>query len=125
VFGLIHLTLFVLMAAMLISLVNTGAIFAWPLPPDLPVWAGALILLLAYQFVVSPVRAAGHWIWHPRREAAPAWFTFWNAVVWLVGMAVVLWIASKHLAEIREFLQNAPQVFRDFLHAIRDFFARQ
>ena len=120
VVGFVHVALFLVMAAMMISLVNTGAILHWELPVDVPVWAGALILLIGYQIAVSPLRAFQHWTSLPRPGAEPAWFAFWNAVTWLVGLAFVLWIASNHVPEIREFVQHVPGLIRDFAHAIRD-----
>jgi len=108
----------------MISLVNTGTILDWRLPPDVPVWAGALILLIGYQIVSSPIRAAQHWSWHPRAEGQPAWYVFWNAVVSLMGLAVVVWVASNHGPEIREFVQRLPPLVRDFAHAIRDLVSR-
>jgi phage shock protein PspC (stress-responsive transcriptional regulator) len=124
VFAIVHLALFLTMAAMMVSLVNTGAILDWHLPADVPVWAGALILLLAYQIVVSPIRTAQQWSWHPRGGAPAAWYGFWNAVVWLIGLAFGIWIASDHIPEIREFLQRLPELFREFIAAIRDLVAR-
>ena len=50
----------------------------------------------------------------------PGWFAFWNAVAWLSGMAFVVWVASNHIPEIREFLQRLPELFREFAFAIRD-----
>ena len=123
VFALVHLALFLTMATMMISLVNTGAILSWRLPPDVPLWAGALILLVAYQIVVSPIRGVQHW-WHPRAEVQPGQYVFWNAVVWLIGMAFVVWIGSNHLPEIREFLQRLPPLVREFAYTIRDIFER-
>jgi phage shock protein PspC (stress-responsive transcriptional regulator) len=120
VFGFLHVALFLVMAAMMISLVNTGGILNWELPIDVPVWAGVLILLIAYQIAVSPLRAFHHWAAFPRPGAEPAWLAFWNAVTWLIGMAFVMWIASNHIPEIREFLQRVPGLIRDFAHAIRD-----
>lgn len=120
VFGLAHVALFLLMAAMMISLVNTGAIVNWQLPEDVPVWAGALTLLIAYQIAVSPLRAVQHWRSFPQPGVEPGWFAFWNAVAWLVGAAFVVWIASNHVAEIREFLQHMPELIRDFAQAIRN-----
>ena len=115
-FALIQVALFLTMAAMLISLVNTGAILAWHLPPEVPVWAGALILLVGYQIVVAPLRAAQQW--NLRGPAQPL-FAFWNAVIWLSGMAVAFWIASNHIPEIREFIQRLPGLFRQFAEAMR------
>jgi hypothetical protein len=120
VFGLAHMALFVLALAMLISLVNTGGILNWQLPPDVPVWAGALILLVSYQIVVSPLRAARHWGYGA--QAGP--FAFWDAVIWLLGLAVAIWLASNHVPEIREFLQRVPDLFREFIGAMRALFAR-
>ena len=123
-FGLVHLTLFVAMFAMLVSLVNTGSILSWHLPDDVPLWAGALILLVGYQIVVSPIRAAHHWAARPQAGPIAQWLAFWNAVVWLLGLAFALWIASSHVPEIREFAQRVPPLARDFGLALRDLFAR-
>ena len=117
-FALIQVALFLTMAAMLISLVNTGAILAWHLPAEVPVWAGALMLLVGYQIVVAPLRAVRHWSWNLRGPAQPL-FAFWNAVIWLCGMAVAFWIASNHIPEIREFVQRLPGLFRQFAEAMR------
>lgn len=124
-FAFAHLALFVTMAAMMISLVNTGGIFAWRLPEDVPVWAGALILLVGYQIVVSPIRAAQHWSWNLPGPGQPGLYAFWNAAVWLTGMAIVVWIGSHHIPEIQEFIQRLPGLAREFAEAMRDLFSRQ
>ena len=125
VFGLIQMVLFLVLLAMLISLVNTGAILRWELPPDVPVWAAALILLVAYQIAVSPLRTARQWATYPTGAVDPGALAFWNAVGWLIGLAFAIWLASNHLPEIREFLQRAPELVRDFAWAMRDLFTRQ
>jgi hypothetical protein len=109
---------------MMISLVNTGAILSWRPPADVPLWAAALILLVAYQIVVSPIRAAQQWSWHPRAEGRPSWYAFWNAVIWLIGLTFVMWIASEHIPEIREFVHRFPELVRQFADAMRDLFGR-
>jgi phage shock protein PspC (stress-responsive transcriptional regulator) len=119
VFALVHLALFLAMATMMISLVNTGEILSRRLPPDVPLWAGVLILLVGYQIVVSPIRAVQQWSWHPRAAAQHPAHMFWNAVVWLIGLTFVVWLASEHIPEIREFVQRLPEIFRQFIDAIR------
>jgi phage shock protein PspC (stress-responsive transcriptional regulator) len=123
-FGLVHVALFLTMFAMLVSLVNTGSILRWHLPSDVPLWAGALILLVGYQIVVSPIRAAHHWAARPEAGPLAQWLAFWNAVVWLLGMAFALWIASNHVPELREFAQRLAPLAREFGLAMRDLFAR-
>jgi phage shock protein PspC (stress-responsive transcriptional regulator) len=121
-FGLVHLILFLIAAAMMISLVNRGAILNWQVPPDMPLWAAALMLFFAYQIVVSPFRAAQHWRWHPAASAAGGWLALWATVTWLIGLAIVLWVASSHVPEIGEFMLRVPHLFREFMYAVRDFF---
>ena len=121
VFGLAHVALFLLMAAMMISLVNTGAILDWQLPQDVPIWAGAMILLVAYQIAVAPLRAVQYATAPPRPGLEPGWFAFWNAVTWLIGLAFVVWIAANHIPEIQEFVQQVPQLIRDFAADVREF----
>ena len=124
VFTLAHLALFLLMVAAMISLVNTGSVLDWDLPPDVPLWAAVLILLVGYQIAVGPIRAVHHWATVPRPGAQPAWFVFWNGVAWLMGVAFLVWVASNNLPEIREFLQHLPELLRDFGDAVRDFVDR-
>jgi phage shock protein PspC (stress-responsive transcriptional regulator) len=123
VFALAQMALFLVTMAMLISIVNTGAVFTWPLPADVPVWAAALILLIAYQIMVAPLRAVRHWGLYAAGGAVdPASVAFWNAVVWLIGLAFAIWLASDHIPEIRTFLQRVPDLVRDFAWAVRDLF---
>jgi phage shock protein PspC (stress-responsive transcriptional regulator) len=121
-FALVHMSLFLAAAAMMISLVNTRSVFSWRLPEDVPVWVGALILFIGYQTVVAPFRAVQHWAWRPGSGAATGWFAFWHAAVWLVGLAVVVWVASNNIPEVTEFMQRLPHLFREMSYAIRDFF---
>ena len=124
-FALAHLALFVTLAAMMISLVNTGGIGAWRLPENVPIWAGALMLLVGYQIVVSPIRAVQHWSWNLPGPGQPGLYAFWNAAIWLTGMAVVVWIGSHHIAEIQEFIHRMPVIAQQFVEAMRDLFAGQ
>ena len=120
-FGLVHLTLFLIAAAMMISLVNTGTILDWQKPPDVPLWTAALVLFIGYQIAVSPFRGVQHWAWRSGAGSAAGWFAFWHAVIWLIGLAVALWVASDHIAEITEFMQRLPHLFREMMYGIRDF----
>lgn len=116
VFVLVHLTLFLAFATVVISLVNTGTIFGWEISPEMPVWASVLILFVIYQIVVSPIRAG------KLAGQASGPFALWNALIWIGGVAFLLWIASNNMPEVREFLHRVPGLFRDFVEAVRDFF---
>jgi phage shock protein PspC (stress-responsive transcriptional regulator) len=120
VFGLVHLILFLIAAGMMISLVNTGTILSWQKPPDVPLWAAAVVLFIAYQIAVSPFRGVQHWMWRSGAGAGAGWFAFWQAVIWLIGLAIALWVASDHIPEITEFMQRLPHLFREMMYALRD-----
>ena len=104
----------------MISLVNTGAILGWQLPPDVPLWAAALMLSrLSDRRLAIPGRTA--LVWRSGAGAGAGWFAFWNAVIWLIGLAFVVWFASDHIPEITEFMQRMPHLFREVMYAVRDF----
>jgi hypothetical protein len=46
-------------------------------------------------------------------------------VVWLLGVAFALWMASNHVPEIREFAQRLPALAQEFALAMRRLFARE
>ena len=119
-FGLVHLMLFLIAASMMISLVNTGRILQWEKPPDVPLWTAALVLFVGYQIAVSPFRGLQHWAWRSGTGSAAGWFAFWHAAIWLIGLAIALWVASDHVPEITEFMQRVPQMFREITDVLRD-----
>jgi phage shock protein PspC (stress-responsive transcriptional regulator) len=120
VFGLVHLVLFLTAAGMMVSLVNTGRVFYWQVPADVPLWASVLTLFIAYQIAVSPFRAAHAWAWHRSPQPAAAWLGLWHMSIWLVGLAIVVWVATNNIPEIGEFLLRLPHLFREFMYAVRD-----
>lgn len=124
VFGLLQFALFFVMAAAMVSLVNTGEVLGWDLPPDMPMWAGLLILLVGYQLISSPLRGMQYMSAQPGAGLHPAGYGFWNAVVSLVALAFLFWFASGHIPEIQDFLQRLPEVGREFGDAMRELFAR-
>lgn len=111
----IHLVVFLPAAAAFVSLVNRERVLGWELDPDMPLWAAALILLIAYQVVVPPLRAAAAAPW-----AAQGAQGVWTAAIWLVGLAFAFWLASNHQPELREFISRAPELIRDFVADIRE-----
>ncbi|MBA3950076.1 MAG: PspC domain-containing protein [Acidobacteria bacterium] len=113
-FTFFHLILFLIAAVAVVSLVNHEQAFGWRLDPDIPMWAALLILLIAYQIVVTPLRAAAAAPW-----AGQGGHSAWNATIWLVGLAFALWVASNHMPEVREFLVQAPELFRGFIADVR------
>ena len=108
---------FFIAAVAVVSLLATGAVFGVPLPGNLPVWAGIVIIVLLYKLLVSPFKAIRHqyrcqaygWpvYWHPFWE-------IWKGIVGLFIFVFALFVADRlipgfHqvLLDFRAFLQHA------------------
>ena len=115
-FAFLHFALFFAAIAALVSLVNHEHVLGWELDPDVPLWAGVLILLFAYQILATPLRAGASWA-GPGTAAG-----FWSAAIWLVGLAFAFWIATNHMPEVREFMTRMPDLIRDFFEDVREWF---
>ena len=105
----------------LISLLSTGAVFGMSLPANVPVWAAALLLFIAYGILAGPLKAARRLCyWNLGR---PRWtwsFVFLlDAAVWLTVAAVLFWLAVHFFPELRVAIQSLPTVTRDAADDIR------
>jgi phage shock protein PspC (stress-responsive transcriptional regulator) len=93
-----------------ISLLATGAVFGIALPPAVPVWAGALILFVAYGIMAAPLklaRRACYWgVGRPRWAGSSIFLA--DAVVWAAIAAAVLWLATHYYPELREAVRTLP-----------------
>ena len=77
----------------------------------MPFWVAALILFILFIIVTSPLSAARHLSY--RTYGHYPVFAIWSGMVWLGVVTVLLWIGSQHQAEIRDFVQNLPAMWRD------------
>ena len=106
----------------LISLLSTGAVLGLALPANLPVWAAALLLIIAYGIIAGPLKAA-RWACY-RGVDRPRWawsFVFLvDAAVWFAVVAALLWLAFHHLPELREAIRSIPSLAQQAADGIRD-----
>jgi len=114
VFSLVNLALFIGLVLTILSLVNTGAIYGWPLPAGMPMWAGILILVVLFHFVASPIRAARHasrYVW----GRYYGFFAVWDGL-FVAGVTVLgVWLVSRHMPpvdDLQEFMQHLPDAIR-------------
>lgn len=114
IFSIINAALLVLLAIAIISLVNHGAVFGWPLPAGIPLWAGILILVLAYNVITSPLHlhTARHF-GYGYGGYAQAWLGVWGGIFWLGFTALFFWLAYQHIPEVHDFIQRFPEILRN------------
>jgi phage shock protein PspC (stress-responsive transcriptional regulator) len=113
IFSLINLAFFALLAVSILSLVSTGALYGWPLPNDVPLWAGILILVVLYHVATSPFRGARHafFTWGHYY----GWFAIWDGLIAMGATILLGWLLLTHMPPVdnlREFVQNLPEAFR-------------
>lgn len=125
--SLLHSALVFLWVCMLISLLAKGTIFGLLPPADLPVWATILILFLLFGFVSWPLKALRHACYYHAsygRSGAPPVVWLWEVMVW-VAFAVALGVlASHHFPQLKDALQNLPDVVHDAVDAFRRWWSK-
>ncbi len=102
----------------LFSLITTGALFGW-IPLHLPLWAAIIGLILIYQAVVWPLRAARH-------AAAPRyygylhpWHAFWDALVGLFIFALAVWFFTRHGHDLQQSFDSLQQNVQPAWHQLQ------
>jgi hypothetical protein len=103
----------------ILSLIASGAVFGIPLPGGLPVWAGVILLILAYKVVVSPIKAMRRacyyrlqgrpYYWHPFAE-------LWHGLLTLCLLVLFVFLADRFIPGFHQALLALP----DFLHNATD-----
>jgi len=112
-----------------ISLLTTGAVFGIALPSGMPLWVGFLILFVALQLFLSPVRAVRHTLgrhgWGGGSPCAPAFFGLWDAFVWLGVVALLVWFADRYVPQAHQALVNLPPALHSAAESIKHWWAQQ
>jgi phage shock protein PspC (stress-responsive transcriptional regulator) len=98
------------------SLVTTHGVFGWALPPQIPLWAAIVIAVVLYSFVASPLRFARHAGYYG--PLGYAWFALWG-VLWTVLLAVFVWLAWWHWADVQLFLQHLSLTLHDWARQLK------
>jgi phage shock protein PspC (stress-responsive transcriptional regulator) len=118
--SLLHGMATVLWICALISLLATATVFGLALPANVPVWAAALLLFIAYGILVSPLKAARRACWGIGRSRWAWSFVFLlDAVVSLAVVAVLLWLAFHYFPELREAVRSIPSLAQQAADDIR------
>jgi len=113
IFGVLVGVLSIVWILAIISVINTHAIFGWPLPLRFPAWVAIVILLILLNVVTGPfkyMRDARYS--HPFGPFA----ALCTSMLWLAFLIFVSWYAYMHSVEVRNFLQNLPNVWDEIVH---------
>jgi phage shock protein PspC (stress-responsive transcriptional regulator) len=111
-----------------IWLIATGSIFGVPLPDGLPVWAGVILLILAYKVVVSPIKAMRRacyyrsfgrpYYWHPVAELV-------QGLVTLCVLALFVFLADRFIPGFHQALLAVPGMLQHAAEAVRHWWTQR
>jgi phage shock protein PspC (stress-responsive transcriptional regulator) len=111
--GLMLAAVGLVMVVTIFSLINTNAIFGWPLPEGIPLWAAILGLVLIWNFVALPIRAIRHSAyWYGGNYNGP-WFAAFDGIVTCAIVIGLMWWGVHHIGQIHEFFQNLPRLWHN------------
>jgi phage shock protein PspC (stress-responsive transcriptional regulator) len=119
VFGVITAALFIVLILAVVSLVNTGTVFEWPVPPGIPLWASVLTLFAIFHLATSPLRAARYAVFSARTSGFEAGARLWSGLLWIALLATLLWVFTTHTPEVQEIVRGLPDVWRRILQSVR------
>jgi phage shock protein PspC (stress-responsive transcriptional regulator) len=96
-----------------ISVINTHAIFGWPLPFRFPVWVAIVILIILLNVVIGPFKYM-----RDAQYAHPygAVVAVWASIAWMAFLVFVAWLAYQHAPELQNFIQNLPNVWNEMMN---------
>ncbi|HZL41695.1 MAG TPA: PspC domain-containing protein [Verrucomicrobiae bacterium] len=120
--SLLHGAASVLWICALISLLATGALLGLALPANVPVWAAALLLLIAYGILTWPLKAARRaaYLGLGQSKWAGSFVFLLDVVIWLAVVAVLAWLAVHFFPELREAIRSFPSLVHHAANDLRD-----
>jgi len=114
VLTLVSIGLFWLWLFAIVSLVTRQEVFGQPLPEDMPLWLGFVILIVVYQVVAWPIHMARRSSYWALGGAYHGTLAALDGLLSVVFLMLGIWLAFHYVPEVREFLQRLPDVLRSF-----------
>lgn len=125
-FSLIQALFLVGWVCAICSLLATGTLFGVALPASVPVWVAVIVVVLAYGFLIWPVKMMRRACYYDLGGSRWAWPTTWllDTVVWVGVVLVLVWLAMRHLPQVHEAVRNVPIQFHAAVDDVRAWWHR-
>ena len=119
IFSLVSVGAFLLFAYASASLVMSREAFGRPLPLEVPLWMGLLVIVLAYNAISWPLHAARRASYYAVGGYHYGIVAAWDGFLWMGFAIAVGWIAYRTVPEVHD-LVNALPGFWDVLRTTWD-----
>ena len=98
----------------MISLVTTHEVFGQPLPDDIPLWGGVLILVFVYQALAWALHAARRGSYYALAGRHYGMVAAFDGLMSLGFGILIVWLAYQYMPEVREFIRTLPDIWDSF-----------
>jgi phage shock protein PspC (stress-responsive transcriptional regulator) len=114
--ALCNAVLIIAFLVILAQLFTRGSVFGWEPPPEIPLWADALILFVLLHICAAPLRAVRHAGYYAYGTAANVWFAVWGSILWVGFVIVFFWLAYLYWPDVAQFLRDIADSIRNHGH---------
>jgi len=111
-FGLINAALALALVFALYSLTTTRAVFGVPLPADVPLWAGFVIVFGLYQLIATPFITAHRAAANPGTPGIFVWVSPVTNIVWLAAIGYSMWYGYHHVPAVHDAIDTVIATLR-------------
>jgi len=127
VLSLLLFALVVVLLYSLYTLITASQVFGVALPPGMPMWAGILLVVVAYHFVAWPIKSVRHACYYPAPRHAFGGI-FGELIGLLIGLFCLgfgVWMLDRHMPEFHEWLVQLPALLQRAAEIVKGWFAQK
>jgi phage shock protein PspC (stress-responsive transcriptional regulator) len=128
IISLLLLVLTILWLYEVYTLVTAGCVFGLGLPFGMPVWLGVVLMIVAFQFVVWPLKALRHACYFPGLYGRPYYRHWHGPFGGLFGLGILIlcvWLADRNVPEFHAWLMNLPPALHHVFDSLQAWWARK
>jgi phage shock protein PspC (stress-responsive transcriptional regulator) len=118
VLAVANLILFLVFLYALASMLSTGAIYSWRVPPDVPLWVATFGLFFTYYVVAWPLHMARRASFYAVGGSMYGWDAGGYGLVSAGLFALFVWLGYQHVPEVRQFVDRLPEIWENVRRAI-------
>jgi phage shock protein PspC (stress-responsive transcriptional regulator) len=111
-----------------ISLLTTGSVMGIGLPAGVPMWVGVVFLIVFFQLIAWPIKAARHSIYYGGGYGpgyGGPFLHLFHTVTWLGLIVVIVWFANRHSFHFHEALKSLPHEVHQAVDSVKDWWDKQ
>jgi hypothetical protein len=118
--GLINAALTLALMFGLYTLTTTHTAFGVPLPDNVPLWAGIVILIGLYQMIAMPFIAMQRVAANPYQPGLAVWLSPVANLVWLAVIGFSAWYGYHHVPAVHDALETVFTTLREAADGLRE-----